>query len=232
MKNIKKAIKSDFLFQLREGFFIIYFAISIIYLLILSVLPADYLPIVLPILIFSDPAGIGLFFIGGIIMLERKQGIINYLIVTPLLVKEYIISKAITLSTLAVVVSLIVTIFTSITNSVNYFVLITSTFLTANFFTFIGILIVLNCTNLNEYFVKIIPWMILLSIPCLSLMGIPYGELFNIIPSVASIQLIFGAFHDISLMKYVILTVYMVIINIYLLSFVSKKFDQAMTFGG
>ena len=232
MKNLKKAIKSDFLFQLREGFFLIYFAISIIYLIILLVLPTSYLPIVLPILIFSDPAGIGLFFIGGIIMLERKQGIINYLIVTPLLVKEYILSKVITLSTLAVAVSLIVTVFTSITNPINYIILITSTFLTANFFTLIGILIVLNCTNLNEYFIKVIPWMILLSIPCLSLIGIPYGELFSIIPSVASIQLIFGAFHEITLIKYVILTVYMLIINIYLLSFVSKKFDETMTYGG
>ena len=173
MKNLFNALKSDFKFQYKEGFFFIYLAICIIYLVILSVLPTKILPIVLPGLIYSDPAGLGLFFIGGIIMLERRQGIINYLIVTPLLVKEYILSKVITLSTLAVFVSLIITYFSSIKGPINYIVLATSTFFAANFFTIVGILIVINCSNLNEYFTKIIPWMLLLSLPCLGLICQP-----------------------------------------------------------
>lgn len=232
MKNLKNAIKSDFKFQYKEGFIYIYLAICIIYLVILAVLPPTILPIVLSVLIYSDPAGIGLFFIGGMLMLERRQGIVNYLIVTPLLVKEYILSKVFTLSTLAVVVSLIITVFSSITEPVNYLVLITSTFLTANFFTMIGILIAMTCANLNEYFIKIIPWMILLSLPCLGLIGIPYKDFLSIIPSVASLQLILGAFFGISLIKYLILTLYLLIINIKLLLVVSNQFEETMTIGG
>ncbi len=232
MSKLSNAIKSDFKFQYKEGFFLIYLIICIIYLVILSVLPSSILPLVLSILIYSDPAGIGLFFIGGILMLERRQGIINYLNVTPLLTQEYILSKIITLSGIAVVVSLIITFFSSITESVNYFVLITSTFLTANFFTMIGILIAITCTNLNEYFIKIIPWMILLSIPCIGLIFIPYTELLSIIPSVASLQLIIGAFYGITTIKYILLTVYLLIINIKLLSVVTSRFDEAMTNGG
>lgn len=232
MSNLCNAIKSDFKFQFKEGFLYIYLAICIIYLVILSVLPSNFLLIVLPILIYSDPAGLGLFFIGGMIMLERRQGIVNYLIVTPLKVKEYILSKVITLSTLAVVVSLIITFFTSIKEPVNYLVLITSTFFTANFFTFIGIFIAIRCSNLNEYFVKIIPWMILLSLPCLGLIGQPNSIFLSIIPSVASLQLIIGAFHEITVVKYLLLTTYLIIINIKLLSVVSKKFEETMTTGG
>lgn len=232
MKNLKNAIKSDFKFQYKEGFFYIYLAICIIYLVILSVLPSSILPIVLSVLIYSDPAGLGLFFIGGIIMLERRQGIVNYLMVTPLLIKEYVLSKVITLSILGVAVSLIITVFSSINTPVNYIVLITSTFLTANFFTMVGILIAINCSNLNEYFIKTGPWMILLSLPCLGLIYLPYKEFLSIIPSVASLQLIIGAFHDIAITKYILLTLYLLIINIQLLSVVSNKFEEAMTVGG
>jgi len=232
MRNINNVIKSDFKFQYEEGFLYIYLAICIIYLVILSVLPSSILSIVLPVLIYSDPAGLGLFFIGGMIMLEKRQGIVNYLIVTPLLVREYILSKVMTLSTLAVVVTLIITIFTSIKEPINYLVLITSTFLTANFFTMIGILIAITCSNLNEYFVKIIPWMILLSLPCLGLIVLPDNIFISIIPSVASLQLIIGAFHEITIIKYLLLTIYLIIINVKLLFIVSSKFEEIMTIGG
>lgn len=232
MKNVSNAMKSDFKFQYKEGFIYIYLAICIIYLVILSVLPSSVLSTVLPILIYSDPAGLGLFFIGGMIMLERRQGIINYLIVTPLLVKEYILSKVITLSTLAVGVTLIITIFSSLKEPINYLILITSTFLTANFFTMIGILIAITCTNLNEYFVKIIPWMILLSLPCLGLIVLPDNIFISIIPSVASLQLIIGSFHEITIIKYLLLTTYLIIINVKLLFIVTRKFEEIMTIGG
>jgi len=232
MRNLRNALKSDFKFQYKEGFFYIYLAICIIYLVILSVLPSSILSIILPILIYSDPAGLGLFFIGGMIMLERRQGIINYLIVTPLLVNEYSLSKVITLSTLAVVVSLIITFFTSTYTPINYFILITSIFFTANFFTMIGIFITLPCTNLNEYFVKIIPWMILLSLPCLGLISQPDNIFLSIIPSVASLQLIIGAFYEMTLVKYLLLTTYLIIINVKLLFIVTKKFEEIMTMGG
>jgi fluoroquinolone transport system permease protein len=196
------------------------------------VLPTEILPIVLPGLIYSDPAGLGLFFIGGIIMLERRQGIINYLIVTPLLVKDFILSKVITLSTLAVVVSLIITYFSSIERSVNYIVLTTSTFFAANFFTTIGILIAINCSSLNEYFTKIIPWMILLSLPCLGLISQPSNIFISVFPSVASLQLVIGAFHGISFVRYFLLTTYLLIFNLKLISIVSEKFEEIMTIGG
>lgn len=232
MKKVIHALKSDLKFQYKEGFIYIYLAICIIYLVILSILPSNILSIVLPILIYSDPAGLGLFFIGGIIMLERRQGIINYLIVTPLLVKEYILSKVITLSSLAVVVTLIITIFTSTKEPINYFVLITSTFFTANFFTMIGILIAVSCTNLNQYFVKIIPWMILLSLPCFGLIFQPNAIFLSVIPSVASLQLIIGAFHQITALKFLLLTTYLIIINTKLLFVVSRRFEEIMTIGG
>lgn len=232
MKNLKYAIKSDFLFQYKEGFFFIYFIICIIYLVILSVLPEKILPTVLSILIYSDPAALGLFFIGGTIMLEKRQGVINYLVVTPLQTKTYILSKVITLSILAVIVSLIISIFTPIEQSINYFVLITSTFLTANLFTLLGILIAIHCSHLNEYFIKIVPWMIILSFPCLALIFMPNARLLSIIPSVASIRLIFGAFFEINIAEYLLLTIYLFIINVKLLDFVGNKFEGAMTIGG
>ena len=55
---------------------------------------------VLTLLIMNDPAIIGLAFIGVIIILERKQGVLDALFVTPINPHTYIISRVLALSTI------------------------------------------------------------------------------------------------------------------------------------
>ena len=115
--RILAAIRSDIKFQLKHGFYGIYAVVSIIYLIVLSFLPNEYLKYVLPTLIYSDPSGLGLFFFGGIVMLEKMQGIINYIVVTPLTTREYILSKVISLTLLAVVVSIVLSAYEDVQHS-------------------------------------------------------------------------------------------------------------------
>jgi fluoroquinolone transport system permease protein len=43
------------------------------YLIILSFLPENIFSVALPLVVFSDPSVLGLFFIGGIILLEKGR---------------------------------------------------------------------------------------------------------------------------------------------------------------
>lgn len=230
--RVKTALKSDFKFQLKQGFYTIYLVVIIVYLLVLSFIPNEYKNIILPILVYSDPAGLGMFFIGGIIMLEKEQGIINYLIITPLKVTEYIFSKVVTLSVLGTLVGILITIFSSYEGKVNYLYLGVGLFLIAIFFIYIGIIIVVGCKSLNQYFVKIIPYITLLILPCFTLIGFNYSEIFYLIPSVAGLKIILGAYNNISLIEVASLSLYLLLINYFLLLKVTNIFEEKIVYGG
>ena len=227
--RLLNAIKSDIRFQYKQGFYLIYLIITAMYLVILSLVPENVLNIALPLIVFSDPSVLGLFFIGGIIMLEKGQGIIQVLVVSPLKTSEYIISKVISLSIISALAGILLTIFGS--NSYPDWILLTiSIFLTSSIFTLCGIMINAGCNNVNQYIIKTIPYMLLLVLPCFSLLGFKYSYLFYIFPSVSALKLMLGAFMGIATVEAVLLILFLLFVN-YLLFLKSVKiFENKIVF--
>ena len=205
--RLKNALKSDIKFQKNQGFYAIYVAITLLYIVLLSLLPQSLLKYILPIIIFSDPSGVGLFFIGGILMLEREQGILTYLKITPLRTKEYLLSKVLTLSLLALVVSLVLTLTSDIQTEVNYLTLVLGVFSSGWIFTCLGIMVSIKCKSLNGYFLKIVPTMLFFIVPCISVIGFKYSEILWLIPSSTAFELVYGSFHNLGMVKGVIFTI-------------------------
>lgn len=230
--RISGALKTDFKFQVKQGFYVIYIILTIIYMVILSILPKDYLKIVLPILIFSDPSVVGFFFIGGIIMLEKLQGVINCLVVTPLRIKEYILSKVISLSMLAVVAGGAITLTSGYEGHINFIILGIGIFVISVFFVLVGIIAVVGCNTLNQYIIKMIPYMMFFMLPCLSIIGFKFSYVFTIFPSVAGLRIIFGAFNQGSILEIILLMGYVGIIDYILLNKVEKIFENKIVYGG
>ncbi|HSR03547.1 MAG TPA: hypothetical protein VLM88_03070 [Proteiniclasticum sp.] len=79
LKRIRSAVVADVVFQYKQGFYFIYLLISFVYLLILSQLPEAIAEIAITVIVFSDPSVLGLFFIGGILLLEKDQGVLQTL---------------------------------------------------------------------------------------------------------------------------------------------------------
>jgi fluoroquinolone transport system permease protein len=128
------AVWADIRFQFKQGFYLVYVLITVMYLIILSFLPKDILSVGLPLVVFSDPSVLGLFFIGGIIMLEKMQGILSVLVVSPLRTIEYILSKVISLAFVSVLAAFAITGFSNY-GSVNWLLVFLSTVLTSGIFT-------------------------------------------------------------------------------------------------
>jgi fluoroquinolone transport system permease protein len=203
------AVWADIRFQFKQGFYLVYVLITAMYLIILSFLPENILSIGLPLVVFSDPSVLGLFFIGGIIMLEKMQGILSVLVVSPLRTIEYILSKVISLAFVSVLAAFAITGFSNY-GSVNWFLLFFSTVLTSAVFTLCGIMITAGCNTVNQYMIKTVPYMLLLVLPCFSLIGFLYSDIFTIIPSVAALRLMLGAYTGIPLLEAAGLIVYLV----------------------
>jgi fluoroquinolone transport system permease protein len=130
------------------------------------------------------------------------------LVVSPLRAQEYILAKVISMALISVLAAFAITLFSHYP-TVNWWLLFISTILASAIFTLIGIMINAGCNTVNQYMLKTIPYMLLFILPCFSLIGFPYSWLFTIVPSVASLKLMLGAYHGIVWYEATALTVYL-----------------------
>lgn len=223
------AVWADIRFQFKQGFYLVYVLITVMYLIILSFLSEDILSVGLPLVVFSDPSVLGLFFIGGIIMLEKTQGILSVLVVSPLRTIEYILSKVISLAFVSVLAAFAITGFSNY-GCVNWLLVFLSTVLTSAIFTLCGIMITAGCNTVNQYMIKTVPYMLLLVLPCFSLIGFPYSYLFTIIPSVAALRLMLGAYTGIPFFEAVGLIIYLSGMNYLFLRWAIRVFENKIVY--
>ena len=95
----------DMRLQFKHGFYLLYLILTVIYLVVLSALPEGWRENAAVILIFSDPAAMGLFFMGAIILFEKSQSVHRALAVSPLSAGGYILSKVLSLGIISVLVA-------------------------------------------------------------------------------------------------------------------------------
>lgn len=229
--RILSALKSDIVFQFKQGFYIIYVVISLLYMVALSWIPNTGLKFVVPIVVFSDPSVLGLFFIGGIIMLEKIQGVIQSIVVTPLTTREFVLSKVISLSIISVLAGVGITRFTY-SEHVQWSILIIALLLTSSLFTLCGLVIGAKCKTVNQYLMKTVPVMLVLVIPCFSIIGFKYSYFLTLVPSVAALRLLIGAYWGMGGLEIFFLISYLLIINYCVLLYTEKVFDKYVVYGG
>lgn len=101
MSRLTAIIRNDVRIQMRYR---IYAALAFVILLYVAVLifASPYLPIsFLSFVIYADPSVLGFFFLGGLMLFERNEGTRMALGISPLSATEYLTSKFITLTALA-----------------------------------------------------------------------------------------------------------------------------------
>ena len=105
--RLGRLIRGDIHFQWKYGFYFIYVVLTVIYIAVLFALPDNWKEKAAAILIFSDPASMGLFFMGAIVLLEKSQHTTCALAVSPVHATEYVIAKVSSLSAISLVVAAI-----------------------------------------------------------------------------------------------------------------------------
>ncbi len=162
MKRLFNLIIWDIKFQMKYGFYFLYGVLSIFYLIILFAIPLKWQEKASIILIFSDPAAMGLFFMGAIILLEKSQKIPYSLAVSPVKSVEYIISKILSLCFISVIVAAILTL--SI-NKNNLFIVLIGTAICSSIFTLLGIIVATKISSVNQFILWTTPIEILTFVP-------------------------------------------------------------------
>jgi fluoroquinolone transport system permease protein len=147
---MKKLLRFDILLQWRQGFWLIYFIITLIYLAILFNVPKENRYFMSMFLILTDTSMLGIIFIGALVLLEKQQNVQQALCITPLRTEKYIISKTLSLTLLSFIMSSLLLFLPNKFHS-GFWIVLIAIVLTSILFTLFGIGISAKAKTINGY---------------------------------------------------------------------------------
>ncbi len=187
--RLYKLIHADIRFQYKYGFYFLYTVFTLFYIFLIGVIPQEWKKTVSAVLIYSDPAAMGLFFMGAIVLLEKSQRVLDSIAVSPVSVREYIAAKVVSLCVIGVLVGTILAISA---NNQNIFLTICGLTLSSVLFSLVGIIIAVKINSLNQFVVETVPYLLILSVlPVVSLF-FSFGRFMFLHPGAAALGLING----------------------------------------
>lgn len=156
----------DIRFQFKYGFYFLYLIFSVLYIALLFALPEVWREKAAILMIFSDPAAMGLFFMGAIVLYEKSERVLNSIAVSPVIVYEYVLSKLFSIAAISTVVALVIGVSSSVISNAFYFIL--GVFLCSCLFSAIGIMIAAKISTLNQFILATIPVELVINIPAIA----------------------------------------------------------------
>lgn len=139
---------SDMKFQFKYGFYYLYAFLSALYIFIVQIMAKDFKDVTAQILVFTDPATIGIFFMGAVVLLEKSQRIFPSLIVSPIEFKDYLFGKVASFAVISVISAAAILCFSPCGISI---VSLISIALGSVFFSVLGMIAALNSRSMNDY---------------------------------------------------------------------------------
>lgn len=159
------------------------------YIAVLLITPREYKSITASLIILTDPSMLGLFFMGGIWLLEKGEGLHGFWSVSPLRPVEYVWSKSVSLAVLSTVSADLI-VLSAMRTGVNLVLLSFSVFLGAVVFNLMGLMAASFARSVNHYMIIVLLPAVLLSMPpVLTAFGITH-PLLEIFPGTALWHLI------------------------------------------
>lgn len=152
----------DIRFQVKYGFYFLYAILTVVYRSVLLALPENWREKAAALLIFSDPAAMGLFFMGAIILLEKSQHTPCAFAVSPVRAEEYILAKVVSLSGISLVVAAALSL---PAGARHLCVVLSGTLISSVIFTLLGIIIATKAVSLNQFILWTVPIEILCFVP-------------------------------------------------------------------
>lgn len=180
--------------QYRHGFYYAYLFVCIVYIILLRLLSPDMRELLTPVVIFSDPSMLGIFFVGGIVFLERDDNTLQSLFVTPMRAGDYCITKALSLGFLALISSIALAVAGKGGIDFDWPSMITATVLTSFLFTFAGLGISVRTDSIIDYIMTVVPVVIAAALPFLRYFAVTDSPMLYLLPTQASLTLLKNGF--------------------------------------
>ena len=214
-----KLIKNDLMFLVKYRIAFLYVVFTLLYLGILFAIPSTWRDTAGILMIFSDPAAMGLFFMGAIVLFEKSQRVLNTIAITPVNPYIYVLSKLFAIGIISLIVALILGFASGVIKNILFFTI--SIFLCSCLFSSLGLIISANATTLNDFILSAIPYQLIINIPAFAyILGLKYAWML-IHPGVAVIEIVQGG--SFILIAFFSLILWTVAVTLFTCKFISKK---------
>ncbi|MCB0568249.1 MAG: ABC transporter permease [Phaeodactylibacter sp.] len=213
MNNLAISIRWDLIRQVRYNILASAVVVNLLYVLIMLNLPEgdyDWLAI---FLIFNDPMGLGLMFVGALYLFEKSENTLQALNVTPLRHWQYLLSKVLTLSAIALAGSLVIG-WAAYGWWFHYGYFLPGAGLSATMFTMLGICVAVHCRTFNDYLLRAVGVILPMALPLLNYFGITESLWWYLLPSQASIILLEASFEPVEGWKLAYAFIYLAAWNV------------------
>ncbi len=162
----KALLLGDIRFQFKYGFYFLYLIFTILYISLLYALPAAWREQAAVLMIFTDPAAMGLYFMGAIVLFEKGERVLDSIAISPVKPLEYVVSKLSSIALIATAVGLLIGLGGGVV--ANPFFFVAGVFLGACLFSAVGLMVAVNIATLNQFIVATIPAELFINIPAIA----------------------------------------------------------------
>lgn len=211
MKNLSLLL-FDLRFQWRHGFYYVYIIVCACYWVLLQFIPDVYREITAVLLAFSDPAALGLILAGGMVLLERDQGVHDALFVTPIRLRTYLLSKTVSLSVLSLAAGWVIHLSAgSLPGSPAAYS--AGIGLTSSFMTLLSIGTAARQHSVNGFILKVQAYSLPFLLPLLGLFDLWDNPIFLILPTEGTLRLLQYSANQASRWEFIYFTALLLIWN-------------------
>jgi fluoroquinolone transport system permease protein len=164
INRLASTVLLDFRQQVRYGFVIAAAFSVIVMIAMLSQLDHQGSQLFLPLFILMNLLIGTFYFIAGMVLFEKGEGVLHGLVVTPLRVEEYLGSKVFTLTALAIVENLVIA---TVIFGTGYNVplMVAGTILVAIIYVLLGFVVVSRYGSISEYLMPSMLFVIAFMLP-------------------------------------------------------------------
>ena len=183
----------DLKMQARYGFYYASVLTAVIMIILLKLLPVKDMGFLIPVFLVGNLVLNTFYFVAGMVLFEKGEGTIQALAVTPLSVREYLASKAVTLTLLALVENFAIILFTY-GRDFNLLPVLAGTVFMSVIYVLAGFVVVAKYNSISDYIMPSVIYVTALQLPLIDYLGIFRSPLFYVFPAQAPLVLMGSAF--------------------------------------
>ncbi len=193
MSRLASTVRLDLLLQKRYGFFYAGAFVTVVWVALLIPLPEPLLNLAVPLIVFTDLSVVGFYFIAGMVLFEKGEETLFALISTPLRFREYLASKLLTLTALALVISLVVAL-AGYGFGFNPILFLLGVVLASLISALVGFVAVAPFDSISSYLVPSSLALVPMGLPVFHFLGLWQSPIFYLIPTHGALLLLGGSF--------------------------------------
>lgn len=198
MNRLLATMRLDMTLQFRNGFYYVSAAVVVLFVVALrTFFDQAGQALALPALFLVGLAGSTYIFVAGLLLFEKGQRTLDGIIVTPLRSAEYLTAKLVTLTLLATLESLLITLLTY-GFGFNPLLLIAGIAGMGLFYTLIGLVVVVRYESVTDFLLPSTLYTVGLQLPLIDYFGIWQSPLFYLFPTQPALLLMRAAFEPIA----------------------------------